>query len=64
MYLSYQLDIASGAAIVLLAAAVFTIVFTVTSGVKALSGRQGAAAPALSPAPLTTAPALDGHLFD
>ncbi|MEA2515020.1 MAG: manganese/iron transport system permease protein [Thermomicrobiales bacterium] len=71
MFLSYEYDVASGAAIVLLSAALFAAVYAITSAKRLLlSHRQVALSePLRSPAPPITglAPATagsDDHLFD
>jgi manganese/iron transport system permease protein/iron/zinc/copper transport system permease protein len=67
MYLSYQLDIASGAAIVLLAAAVFAVVYLATSLRRLLAMRRHVAT-GTRPAALAlggmAARDADDHLFD
>jgi manganese/iron transport system permease protein/iron/zinc/copper transport system permease protein len=71
MFLSYQYDIASGAAIVLLSAGVFATVYALTSAKKALLSRrrvtptfdvrvEPVSRPGLTPA----AAGHDDHLFD
>src|SRR5215213_4199444 len=68
MFLSYEYDIASGAAIVLLSAAVFATAYAVTSAKRLLLDRRHVALLEPSRAPkaaLTPAPAgHDDHLFD
>jgi manganese/iron transport system permease protein/iron/zinc/copper transport system permease protein len=61
IFLSYHFDVASGAAIVLLSAAVFAIVYAVTSVRRRLT--LGSSATAVQPMVKQPAPA-DGHLFD
>jgi manganese/iron transport system permease protein/iron/zinc/copper transport system permease protein len=67
MFLSYHFDIASGAAIVLLAAVVFGLVYAVTTVRRLLGLRATAAlesAPHRQGARATMAREPDGHLFD
>jgi len=67
MYLSYQLDIASGAAIVLLAAIVFAITIALTSlrhWVQVHRGAEARVRQPLAPVSAGPAPALDHHLLD
>lgn len=61
IFLSYHFDIASGAAIVLLSASVFAVVYAATTLRRHLA--LGATAPAAAALSKNPAP-VDGHLFD
>ncbi len=66
IFLSYQFDVASGAAIVLLSAAVFGAVYAITTLRRRLSLGMTATRPVLVPLGTRTPAANppDGHLFD
>jgi ABC-type Mn2+/Zn2+ transport system permease subunit len=71
MFLSYQEDIASGAAIVLLSAAIFAAVYAATSAKRLIVARRQVALPETGRAPIVPATGLaratvgnDDHLFD
>jgi ABC-type Mn2+/Zn2+ transport system permease subunit len=71
MFLSYQEDIASGAAIVLLSAAIFAAVYAATSAKRLIVARRQVAQPETGRPPIVPATGLaratvgnDDHLFD
>ncbi len=63
MFLSFEFDIASGAAIVLLGTAIFSIVYVTTGARSWLHRRSHAAVPDTVPAPVRSSPALTGGVL-